>query len=74
MKNAATARERRPSATSSPLQNGFSISGVIVQKRMIPRKEQFSREPERSAETVPGASLCASGSYVWNGASPIFVP
>ena len=38
------------------------------------RKEQFSSAPERNAETGPGASEWASGSHVWNGARPIFVP
>ena len=64
MKNAATTSERIPSVVSRFPQNGFSGSGAICQKRMMPRNEQFSREPESRAEIVPGASLCASGSHV----------
>ena len=40
----------------------------------MPRKAQLSSAPESSAETTDGASLWASGSQVWSGASPIFVP
>ena len=40
----------------------------------MPGKAPFSTTPERSAETGEGAWLCASGSQVWSGASPIFVP
>ena len=74
MKNAATTSERIPSAVSSSLQNGRTPSGAIWQKRITARNEQFSSEPESRAETVAGASLCASGSQVWNGASPVLVP
>ena len=74
MKNAATIRERKPRAISRLLQNGFSSSGVIWQKRIIPRNEQFRSDPESRAEIVPGASLCAAGYQVWKGARPIFVP
>ena len=74
MNTAPTATEKSPSASMERSQNGAAASGIISRKRTIAKKEQLRSAPERSAETGAGASECASGSHVWNGASPVFVP
>jgi hypothetical protein len=74
MKTAPTATERIPSESIARSQNGAAASGIISRKRTIAKNEQLSSAPERSADTGAGASEWASGSHVWNGASPIFVP
>src|SRR3989338_2408658 len=46
----------------------------ICKTLKIPKKAQFNKAPDKSAETGDGASMCASGSQVCMGASPILVP
>ena len=48
--------------------------GIAGATRRMERKAQFSRTPDSIADAGAGAWLCASGSHVCIGASPIFVP
>ena len=74
MKTAATARERMPKVSIAVSQKPAIPSGMMSRKRTIAKNEQLRSAPERSAETGAGASEWASGSQVWKGARPVFVP
>ena len=41
---------------------------------MMPKSAHLMSAPESSAETGVGAWLWASGSHMWTGARPAFVP
>ena len=41
---------------------------------MTPNSAHLMSAPESSADTGVGAWLCASGSHMWTGARPAFVP
>ena len=74
MKTAATATERMPKKIIAASQKPAISAGIISRKRAIAKNEQLRSAPERSAETGAGASEWASGSQVWKGARPVFVP
>ena len=44
-----------------------SVGSSGSEKRMKPYVPIFSRTPARMTEPAVGASVCASGSQVWNG-------
>ena len=75
MNGSATAMLRSPNATSSPEENPAPRPATATRwKRISAYSAAISDTPESSALTGLGAWLWASGSQVWNGTSPTFVP
>jgi len=75
MNGVATTIETRPNTSRRPwLNSGPQASRAMLWNRMMPKSAHLMSAPESSAETGVGAWLWASGSHMWTGARPAFVP